>query len=285
MATATPRVNTPPMLTSLAYVLPTLLVLLLAQRALHRLCARAVGDGGATRIVVAAETFGTFLIAAAAAGSVRGESLLVDLQWLAVFGLGGMLAFELAAWAGVRALAHGGLAREIRAGNVAAATLTAGHVLATGILAASLFRGTSWDDLLLAAGFFALSQVSLHALVWLFRALTTYDDEAKVMEHNVAAGLAHAGVSVAMALLIAHAGDGAYVDLATSLGSYALALGEGLAFYVVRQLLVSGVLLGLRPTLRGGALDRAIGERADVGAGALEAASYVAMALVVRSLG
>ena len=273
------------MLTALAYVLPTLLVLLLAQRALHRLCARAVGDGDATKIVVAAETFGTFLIAAAATGSVRGESILVDLQWLAVFGLGGMLAFELAAWVGARALAHGGLPHQLHAGNVAAATLTAGHVLATGILAASLFRGTSWQDLLLATGFFALGQVSLHALVWLFRALTTYDDEAQVLEHNVAAAIAHAGVSVAMALLVAHAGDGTYVDLATSLSSYALALGEGLTFYLVRQLLVSGVLLGLRPTLRGGELDRAIGERADVGAGTLEAASYVAMALMVRSLG
>jgi uncharacterized membrane protein YjfL (UPF0719 family) len=275
----------PAMLATLAYAVSTLLVLLFANRGLRRLRARAEGTGAAAGIVEAAEVFSVFLIAAGvASGCAHGEEVGDDILWIAAFGLTAIVAFDLSAWFGIRVLAGGAVWREVQRDNRAAAVFAAGHVVATGLLAANLFAGTAWGDLGQAAGFFLLAQLSLHALVWLFRLLTAYDDDAQVLEHNHAAALSHAGVSVAMALLIAHAADGPFVGLAASLGNYGVALLEGLAFYVVRQVIVQCVILRARPTLRGGEIDRAIGERADVGAGALEAATYVATALLVRSL-
>lgn len=44
------------------------------------------------------------------------------------------------------------------------------------------------------------------------------------------------------------------------------------------------VVLRSKPTFSGGELDRAIGERRDLGAGALEGATYLAVALFVVRL-
>jgi hypothetical protein len=52
----------------------------------------------------------------------------------------------------------------------------------------------------------------------------------------------------------------------------------------VRQLFVQTVLLGARFTLRGGRLDQGIAAERSMGMGAMEAASYVAAALLVTRL-
>jgi hypothetical protein len=49
-------------------------------------------------------------------------------------------------------------------------------------------------------------------------------------------------------------------------------------------LIVQGLILGARPTLRGGALDQAIGVDRNVGAAALEASAYVGTALAIGFL-
>src|SRR5262245_45175516 len=278
------------MLESLAYGVPTVFALLLADRGLRRLLRGApptdAASQSAVRVVHAAHALAVFLLAGGVVdGCARGESIATDVGWIVVFGTAGLLVFEVAAWLGVRMLAGGAIPQQARAGNLAAATFGAGHVVATGILCASLFGGTSASELGVALAFAVLAQLSLHALVWAFRLLTTYDDAAEVLEQNQGAALAHAGLSVAMALLIAHAADGPWLGLLASLQGYALALLEGLLFYPLRQVLIGCVLLGARPAWRGGVLDRAIAERGDVGAGALEAATYLATALLVRSLG
>jgi len=69
------------------------------------------------------------------------------------------------------------------------------------------------------------------------------------------------------------------------LRAYATALVVAVALYPVRQLVVEGILLGCRPRLRGGELDRAIGQRRSVGVAAVEAAAYLATAWLVTGLG
>ncbi len=249
------------MLAGLAYARPTLLVLLLADRAIQRALDHRAGASPAARVVDAAQVFAVFLLAIAlAAACVADAPIGTNVQWLLLHGGVALLALELATWLGVRLLARGAVRGEVARGNLAAATFGAGHVVATGILAASNFGGTSLDQLWLALSFFALGQLSLHLLVGLFRALTTYDDAAQALAQNHGAALAHAGLSVAMAILIAHAADGPFPGALASLQAYGLALLKGVLLYVVRQGIVECVLLRARPCLRGGALDRAIGE-------------------------
>jgi hypothetical protein len=54
--------------------------------------------------------------------------------------------------------------------------------------------------------------------------------------------------------------------------------------YPVRQVLVQAVLMGARPTFRGGALDDAIAMDHNEGTAAMEAATYLAAALAFAKL-
>ena len=71
----------------------------------------------------------------------------------------------------------------------------------------------------------------------------------------------------------------------TSLLLYGEALLLSVAFWPVRQLVVQGLLVGGGLHLRGGALDEGISRGRNVGLGALEAAAYIATALLVTRLG
>jgi uncharacterized membrane protein YjfL (UPF0719 family) len=193
-----------------------------------------------------------------------------------------MLAYEVAAALGLASLR--GLLPAALQGNAAAATAAAAHLAAIGILLANVCTGGSWAELGVAMASFAVGQATLLLLLWLFRRLTAYDDHAELLAGNVAAALAHGGLTLALALLIAHASDGEYLGPLPALQGYAVALGEGLLVYPLRQLVVTGLLLRQRPSLRGGSLDRAIADDRDVGTGALEAATYLAAVLLVRSL-
>ena len=212
----------------------------------------------------------------------RGEHLGEDLLWMAVFGGAGLAAFELALVVGLSPLR--GLVAAARDGNLAAATAVTAHTVALGLLVANVFGGHSVDELLLAVVSFGIGQASLLLLLALFRLLTAYDDREQMLGGNVAAALAHGGLTVALALVIAHATDGPYTGPWPALRDYGIALAEGLLVWPLRQLVVQCVILREAPRLHGGALDRAIGETGDVGAGALEAATYLAAALFVGGL-
>jgi uncharacterized membrane protein YjfL (UPF0719 family) len=115
--------------------------------------------------------------------------------------------------------------------------------------------------------------------------VTTYPDGEEIAGENQAAALSYGGAAIALALIIGHAIDGPFAGWVPSLRAYAAALGLALALYPVRQLVVGGLLLGQRPRFRGGELDRAVGQRRSVGVAAVEAAAYLATALLATGLG
>jgi uncharacterized membrane protein YjfL (UPF0719 family) len=273
------------MLRPLAFAAGTMALLLLAWRAF-----RAVAGGrrgalnAAGAVVEAGEVLGVFLVVAgAASGAGHGYGLVDDAVHVLEFGVVGVTAFLLAGGLGINLLLRGRLAAEIARGNVAAGVAACGHFIATGVIAASLFNSRDFAGLDVACVFFVASQVTLHVLVLLFRALTTYDDVEHILDENMAAALSYAGVAVAVGILVADAADGPFMGFAEGFRKYGAALLVGLALYPVRQILVQCVILGAPPTYRGGKLDDGIAKERNVGLGALEAATYVATALVVRS--
>ncbi len=246
----------------------------------------AMGHADATapgpRLLLAARVVAIFLLAATLATACRTEDLAGSAAWAALFGAAGLAAFELALGLTMRPLR--GVIAAARGGNLAAAVAFAAHTVAVGILVANAFGGTSWTDLGLAFGSLAVGLLTLVLLGLLWRLLTAYDDRARILGDNVAAGLAHGGLVIALALVIAHAADGEYLGPWPALREYGVALAEGLLVWPLRQLVVQCLILRARPTLYGGALDRAIAEHGDVGAGALEAGTYLAVALFVVRL-
>jgi len=263
----------------------SMVVLLILQRVLRGLGRKTLGArSGARDLADAAEVVAIFMIAAqAATGCVGGYDLPMDALRVLAFGGTAALLLHVAGRQGVRLLFRGRLEMELAEGNSAAGVAAAAHVLATGVIAARLFKGEAWEDLGASLLFFVIAQASLHVLVWLFRMLTVYDDAEEILDHNLAAGLSYAGVTLAAGLLVAYAVDGTCVTIGDSLYRYGVALLLGLALYPVRQILVPLLFLGAAPRLRGGPLDRAISEERNVGMAALEAATYVGTALMVNA--
>ena len=271
------------MLETMAFGAGAALLLLLLDLVLRSVTGHPDADTPGPRLLLAARVIAVFLLAGTLASGCRGsDGIGSDLLWMTTFGLCGLAAFELAL--GFAMLPLPGIIAAARLGNLAAATTFAAHTVAIGILVANVFGGRSAAELGIAAASFAVGQVTLMLLGSLWRFLTDYDDRAQILHGNTAAALAHGGLTIALALLIAHATEGEFQGAWPALRDYGIALAEGLLIYPLRQLIVQCVILRARPTLRGGELDQAIGLRGDIGAGALEGGTYLAAALFVVNL-
>ena len=271
------------MLETMAFGVAAVVVLLCLDFLFGRLFRRSKVSNAALRVVQAGRVFALFLVAATLASACRAdEGMWHDVRWMITFGLTALVAIEVAVRIGL--LVMKGLAAGLDSNNLAAAVTVVAHVVAVGVLAAAVFGGRSYHELALAVASFSIAQATLLVLLWLFRWLTSYDDREQILAGNLAAALSHGGLTVALALLIAYATDGEYVGALPALRDYGLALAEGLVVYPLRQVVVQCLVLRSRPTLIGGELDCAIGDRADIGAGAMEAFTYLAAALFVRGL-
>ncbi|MBL8753451.1 MAG: DUF350 domain-containing protein [Planctomycetes bacterium] len=267
---------------TMAWVAVVATALLAFDAAVGRLARRGDESTPARRMVQGARVFALFLLAATLVTRCRGgETLLDDALCVAGFGVAGALGLLLAQRIGFAVLR--GLRAAVDAGNLAAGVAAGAHTAAIGILIANATGGTTWTELGIAAIAFVVGQATLLLLVALFRWLTSYDDPAQILGGNTAAALSHGGLTIAIALVVAHASDGEFQGTWPAVRDFGIALAESLVLWPLRQLLVQCVLLRGRPSLTGGPLDRAI-ERGDVGAGALEGTTYVALALLLRSL-
>ncbi|HQY61206.1 MAG TPA: DUF350 domain-containing protein [Polyangiaceae bacterium] len=237
----------------------------------------------ASSLVHAADVVATLLIASTVAGGLDSDSVGKDLLHASLQGVAAELLFVVCSRAQVRFFVAAKLGGEIERGNVAAGAAAAGHSLATGILATTAVGSETARDVGISLVFFVLGQVALLGLVALFRALTVYDDAEEILGENVAAGLSYAGIAVAISLLVARATEGDFTTWTQSLGAFAQVLAYAPLLYLVRQFVVGSVVLGNRPTLRGGPLDRGIAARS-VGLASLEAATYLGAALIVVRL-
>jgi uncharacterized membrane protein YjfL (UPF0719 family) len=262
---------------------------------LHRLFRPILGRGSAQllgaendRAVLAGEAGNVLALAILAGGVVKAntisDDLATDALWCAVFATLGLVLLEPTCALGNALLLHKRLRPSIAAGNVAAGLAAALHAVSMGLLASRAAGGGDLPAVGLALVFFALAVAAHQVMVGLFRLLTTYDDSEQIEGENVAAAVSWGGISLAVAVVVSRALEGDFVDWPSALGGFGALSLATLAFYPVRQLLVQGVVLGTRPTFRGGALDDAIGVDRNVGAAMLEAAAYVGTALAIRSL-
>jgi len=217
--------------------------------------------------------------------SVGHGALAVDgpARWPALLAFGGaaLALWRAAAWAQQRLLLGGRLRAELARANTAAALATAATEVALALIVARAVYGDAPAQLPAALAFAALAIATWAIFVALFRSLTAYADGPEIAGQNHAAALSYAGAALALALIIGHAVDGPFTGWTSSLRGYGLALVGSLALYPVRQLVVGSLLLGHRPHLRGGELDRAIGQRRSVGVAAVEAVAYLATAFLV----
>ena len=156
--------------------------------------------------------------------------------------------------------------------------------MSAGIVTGRCLYGADVTTLAVGAAFVGLGLATLVIFEVLHRQLTHYADEQEVRGGNSAVALSAAGLSLALAVIVAHAADGHFAGWAESLRAYFVALVLAVALYPVRQVLVKRIILGLPLSLRGPTLDRALAEDRNCSLGAVEALTYVATALLVTRL-
>jgi uncharacterized membrane protein YjfL (UPF0719 family) len=231
-------------------------------------------DNPAAGLVLGGFTLGLFL---ALAGLLQGEAttLAADALDVALHGAGALLGMGLAAglW---RVLLDLELRRDvIEARNLGAALLIAASFVATGLIYQGALSGEGSRGLV-AAGFFALGQGALFAAVLLYEFLTPYDVAEEVgVKANSAAAVAASGAILAAGLLVGDAVSGDFESWKTSILATLPYLLPAALLPVVRWTIVNGLLLGFRSA------DREIAQDRNLAVGAVEAAAYVGVAVVL----
>ena len=267
-------------------------MLLLHQLVVRRLLVKGasgrvdmLGDNRARGLRNVGDVLAVFLIGAAVVKNcVHGDDFQHDAMWAGAYGLMGLVLLELTGMAGMRLLMRQRLAESLDRGNVAAGVAAAAHYVATGIITSRAVAGSDLRGLWLSVTFFLLAQFAHQAIVTLYRALTTYDDAEQVEGENLAAAISYSGLSIAVAAIVARALEGEFTGWIPALTGFGMLVATAFALYPIRQFIVQGLLLGAKPSLRGGDLDEAVGRDRNVAAAALEAASYLGTALAIMVL-
>lgn len=225
-----------------------------------------------------------FLVPGIVREALSHESTVDAVGWATAFGILGVGLIHVVGELGVRMLLSGRARAALDADNQAAGVAAGANYIAVGILAAPAIAGSDLHGLFLSLVFFALAVITQAAYVILFRTLTVYDDAEQIAGENLAAAISYAGISVAVALVLARAVTGDFPGWYHALTGYGAIAASVIALYPVRQIVVEGLVLGGTPTLRGGALDRAIGVDRNTAMAALEALAYLATAAALVGL-
>ena len=278
---------------------------LLARAALHfflgvRVAERIGGDhNAALGIEYAGYFLGVLLIAGsvlegipqtggatglpAATGST--EAWVYALQ-IGGYGIFGIVALALFGRIGFRLLIRTNIPAGVRANNPAAGVVAAGgHISTALVIAGGLSGESTGGDFSVAGVFLFIGLVALWGITYAYRFITRYDDSTEITNGNVAAALSYAGMMIAIGVVVGHAINGNFVDYTVSLRMCGRALLLVLLLYPVRQFIVQGILLGGGFRLYGGRLDDEISRDGNIGAGAVEAAAYLAAALFAVQVG
>lgn len=273
----------------------------LARLALHLLLRVHVAEriGGDHNAALGYEYAGYFLGVLIVAGSVlagitsgrAGTAGVTADVWThalqaGLYGLFGILVLALFGRLGFRVILKTDLVAGVRANNPSAGIVAAGgHVAVALVIAGALSGDSTGGDPGVAGVFLALGLVALWGITYLYRFITKYNDSQEITHGNVAAGLSYAGMMIAIGMIVGRALNGDFTDYATSISLCGKALLFVLVLYPVRQFIVQGILLGGGFTLYGGKLDREISRDQNTGAGAVEAAAYIAAAVVALQVG
>ncbi len=159
--------------------------------------------------------------------------------------------------------------------NAGAGVIEGANYLASGLLVSGAISGEG--DLLTAGVFWLLGQVVLIIAAKVYNLITPYDVHSEVEKDNVAVGVAFAGLLIAFGVIIRAGIFGDFISWEDNLWTLASVTGVGLVFMPFVRLFTDKILLpGARLT------DELVNqEKPNIGAGVVEAFSYIAAALLL----
>ena len=265
-----------------------IIILLLVARAMNQLVIKTSitdalinKDNFALGIQISGYLFGVLLIIGSVLAGKGYADIWTHAMWIAIYGIGSIIFLDLFSILGLKIIISGKCLEAIKAGNSAAGIVSAGGYIATALIIAGAVAADSQGTWVSALVFFIAGQIAFLIITWIFRMLTSYDDNKEILDGNIAAALSYAGLMIAVGLIVGHSIEGDFLGYQASFIAFGKALLVVVALYPIRQWVVQGLLLGGGFTIYGGRLDREIKEDRNVSAGIIEAAVYIATSLLV----
>ena len=218
-------------------------------------------------------------------GSVlHGESLglQTDLEDMAIFGLLGIVLLNLSSIIIDKInLSKFSIWKEITEDrNVGMGIIEGANYLASGLIIFGAITGESGNltfGIYTAVAYWIIGQVLIVAATWLFDKLTPYSLHAEIEKDNNAAGLAFAGLIIAVGNLIRNGLMGDFESWDETMMEVAYEVGIGLIILPLIRTLVDRILLPGRKMND----EIAHQDKPNVGAGLIEALSYIRGSILI----
>lgn len=234
-------------------------------------------DNFALSVEVVGYYFGLVL---ALGGVLYGPSLgwVDDLIDLFLYGALAIVLLNLSAWINDKIILSrfDNTKEVIDDRNVGTGAIEAGNHIANGLIVAGAVSGEG-GDLITAVVFWALGQVVLIAAGKVYTAILPFDVHAEIEKDNVAVGVAFAGVLIALGNVVRLGIFGDFYSWQDHLTGFAIYAVVGLVLLPIVRFCTDRVLVpGVRLT------DELVHQaKPNVGAGLLEAFSYVAASMLI----
>ena len=239
-------------------------------------------DNPAMGLAVAGYLFGVIWTITVLLGTPS-RGLWQDVVDVALYGGLGIVLLTVMSLVSCRLFLGLHVREQLEAHNSSAAVVVAGSYVATSLTYSGALSGEGGGFLMLLL-FFVLGQLALLVMTYVFRWLTGYDDVEQIGSGNLAAGVAQAGLLIAMGIVVGQAASGDFTTLEDSLLGFGISLLVVVVFYPVRQLVVQCLILGAPIRFRSILLDNEIAEDKNIAAGLLEASAYLSTALFITSI-
>ncbi len=158
--------------------------------------------------------------------------------------------------------------------NTGMGAIEGGNHIAVGLITAGALSGEG--GLLSGAVFWILGQAGLIIAGLLYNRMTSFDLHEQIEKDNAAVGVAFAGVLIGFGNIIRLAGEGDFVSWSQNLSEFGYYAIVGLVLLPLVRIFADKVLLpGVRLT------DALVQDVPNVGAGAIEATTYVAASMLI----
>ena len=160
--------------------------------------------------------------------------------------------------------------------NAGTGIVVGGNYFANGLILYGAFSGEG-GDLITACAFWLLGQVVLIIASFVYNLITSYDVHEHIEKDNVAVGVAFAGMIIALGNLICLGITGDFVSWEKNLTEFAGFVIIGLILLPLIRFVTDKILLPGRKLT-----DELVNqEKPNIGAGAIEAFSYIAASIII----
>ena len=233
-------------------------------------------DNLAVALAVAGYYLGLVIVLGGVVSGPASFNVLDDVIGLVIFGLLGIVLLNLSAWINDKVVfsKFDNEKEIVEDRNAGMGAVEGGNYVAVGLITAGAMSGEG--GVLPGLVFWVLGLVALIVAGLLYDKITSYDLHEQIEKDNVAVGVAFAGVLVGFGNIIRLAGDGDFVSWNESLTEFGYYTVVGLILLPFVRIFADKVLLP------GASLsDELVQDRPNLGAGFIEAVSYLAASMLI----